>query len=225
MQVKEDSKLVNHQGQHQRPTFITVLPTFGMIPVEHHIATLRMANPTNARSSIFSVKGEEIGKARNAAVEAILGMEILPEFIFFFGDDMIPEWDALVKLYAEAVKGQWDVLSALYFMKQDGVPNPILWRDSKSGALQEGIDYQLGETVISDIAGLDFTLIRPEIFFSISKPWFKTGPTESPDGEGFWTHTEDSWFARKARLEAEAKIGVCTDVRVAHLDVVTGELY
>jgi hypothetical protein len=225
MQVKEDSKLVNHQGQHQRPTFITVLPTFGMIPVEHHIATLRMANPANARSSIFTVKGEEIATARNMAVEAILRMEFIPEFIFFFGDDMVPEWDALIKLYQEAVQGQWDVLSALYFAKRDDVPFPILWRESKSGFLEEGIDYVLGEAAISDIAGMDFTLIRPEIFHKISKPWFKTGPTAVENGETFWTHTEDAWFSRKAIEEANVRIGVHTGVRVAHLDVQTGELY
>lgn len=225
MQVKENSELINRQGQHQRPTFITVLPTFGMIPVEHHIATLRMANPTNARSSIFTVKGEEIAGARNMAVEAILNMEVLPEYIFFFGDDMIPEWDALVKLYDEAVKGKWDVLAALYFMKADGVPRPIMWRESGSGCLQEGIDYQLGEVVLSDVAGMDFTLIRPEIFYKISKPWFKTGPTPDADGLSFWTHTEDSFFCRKAIQEANARIGVHTGVRVAHLCTQTGELY
>lgn len=225
MKVKENTKLIHKQGEHKRASFITVLPTFGMIPVEHHIATLRLANPMNAKSEIITIKGEEIADARNYAVQQILQRRVLPEFIFFYGDDMIPEWNALINLYKEAVDGQWDIISALYYMKQDGIPAPIMWREDMTDSLIEGIHYKLGEVVLSDVAGMDFTLIRPELFHKISYPYFKTGPTQNEETGSVWIHTEDSFFCRKCKIEAQLKIGVHTGVRVAHLDINTGEIF
>ncbi len=247
VQLKPDNELISYVGSHKRPAFLTIIPTLGWVSIEFHMAALRLAMPANARSSAIqamhtpvdfphpkairgelegkSIKGEEIGKARNWAARLALSMNPLPEFFFFFGDDMIPDAMALVALYDEAVKGRWDVLSALYHIKMPySEPVPILWREEMSGYMMAGRDYQIGETVVSDICGMDFTLIRPEILKRMTEPYFLTGPQQDANGivENF---TEDAFFCAKAKRQAHAKMGVCTAVRVGHLDTFTGEVY
>lgn len=210
---------------HKRPTMTVGIPTFGMVPIEFYISSQRMLTPINARMENIIIRGEEVGVAREMIAQRVLKSLNPSEFILFLGDDMIPHWDALVLLYEEAVKGNWDVLGALYFIKQDGaIPMPILWRDDVVGYLKEGIHYNLGEVAISDIVGMDFTLVRTDSLKKMQPPYFKTGPTENTQNKAVWYHTEDSWFCRKAKA-AGLKIGVHTGVRVAHLDIKTGEVY
>lgn len=214
------------QGDFKRPTFLKVLPTFGKLDISFHVAAQRLMMPANALVEALTIVGEEVGIARNKAMEKVLNLpeSHRPDFIFFYGDDMIPGYDALLKLWDIARKDPtWDILACLYYIKQDVYPVPILWRDEIPGFLEEGKHYQLGETVASDICGMDFTLIRPKIFEKIIPPWFKTGPTETATG-GVWLHTEDAWCVRKVK-DAGGKIGVATSVRVGHLDIRTGEIY
>lgn len=214
------------QSDFKRPVFLKVLPTFGKIDIAFHVAAQRLISPTNAVMEALTIVGEEIGFARNKAIEIVLNMPKgqRPEFIFFYGDDMIPQYDALLKLWDIARKDPtWDILAALYYIKQDFYPVPLLWRDEIPGYLEEGNHYQVGETVLSDICGMDFTLIRPEIFEKIVPPWFRTGPSQTESG-GVWVHTEDAWCVRKVK-DAGGKVGVATSVRVGHLDVRTGEIY
>lgn len=225
MHVKETSNLIDKQGMHKRPAFLTILPSFGMVPLEFHIAAMRLATPMNARSSIFSIKGEEIGTARNFAVEAFLQANDLPEYFFMYGDDMIPDWDALIVLYEEAVRGKWDALSALYHIKVEGAPTPILWREGMNGPMRAGVHFRPGEVVPSDIVGLDFTLIRPEVFRKMSKPYFLTGPKRDETTGAIDYFTEDAYFSAKLKHEAQGKIGVHTGVRCNHMDVKTGEIF
>lgn len=236
MQVAEDTKTVDIESGHKRPAFVYVMLTFGMVPVEHYVSALRLARPLNCKMdmmieklpSMRTIKRVEVGKARDLICREILAYPLhqRPEYIFFFGDDMVPEWWHLVKLYEDAVAGDWDIVAGLYYVKQDLVPQPVLWRENMNGTLVEGRDYKIGEIVLSDIAGMDFTLIRPEILEKMTPPFFKTGPTEIPNSpDKYWLHTEDGWFCRKAKYEARAKIGVHTGIRVAHIDTNTGEVY
>ncbi len=222
MRVTEGNVVIS---SHRRPTFLKVLPTFGKLDIAFHIASERLIMPVNALVESFTLVGEEIGMARNKAVEFVLNRpkEKRPEFIFFFGDDMIPQYDALIRLWEIMRKETWDILSALYYVKQDFYPTPILWRDEIPGYLREGEHYQLGETVETDICGFDFTLCRPEIFEKVGPPWFKTGPTTTNRG-GIWVHTEDVWAVKKVQ-EVGGKVGVATSIRVGHLDTNTGEVY
>lgn len=210
-------------GTHKRPTFLKVLPTFGKLDVAFHVAAQRLIMPVNALVNAMTIVGEEVGAARQKACDYILNMNPRPEYLFFFGDDMIPQFDALINLWEIMRKETWDVLAALYYIKSDWMPIPILWRDEIPGVLEEGVHYTLGETVEADICGMDFTLIRPEILEKMEPPFFKTGPTTF-EGGGVWVHTEDAYFVRKVK-DAGGRVGVATSVRVAHLDVYSGELY
>lgn len=220
MRLTEEPEVV--QGDHTRASFLVAIPSLGMVPIEFCVALARLQMPVNCKSSSMVVTKTEVGLAREYVAEHVLSMKDRPEYILFLGDDMLPPWDGVVKLYQEMKTGKWDVLAGLYFIKQD-LPVPIIWRDNIEGWLEPYIHYQPGEVVDVDVCGMDFTMIRPEIFSKMSKPWFKTGPTEFNKGNIVY-HTEDVWFCHYAK-KAGARIGVHTDVRVGHLLSSTGEVY
>ena len=223
MRVNKESMII--RGSHKRPVFLKVLPTFGKIDITFLLACERMMTPVNSIIEAITIVGKEIGDARNNAIDFVLSRpkDKRPDYIFFLGDDIIPGPLSLICLYEIIKKGQWDILSALYYVKEDFYPIPLLWREEIPGLLVEGKHYKLGETVESDICGFDFTLCRPEIFEKIEYPWFRTGPTIN-ESRGIWLHTEDVW-AVKGCQKAGGKVGVATSVRVGHLDVNTGEVY
>lgn len=222
-------------GCHQRCHIMMAIPSLGMVPIEFMFAAMRMQMPMNGQVFQHIVKGMEVGKARNKAVEAIMMMkkEERPKYLFFLGDDMLPEWDAFIKLYDTMESEQWDMLTGLYHLKQEP-PTPLMWRDNIVGAMKPGRDFVMGDRVRVDMTGLDFTLIRVSLLEQITDPWFKTGPSKrvvldevlAPyiSQESVAAHTEDAWFMKKAKALG-AKMGVHTGVAVSHLDVKTGTIY
>lgn len=222
-------------GSHQRCHIMMSIPTLGMVPIEFMFAAMRMQMPINGQVAQHVVKMKEVGDARNKAVQDLMSMakKDRPKYLFFLGDDMLPEWDAFVRLYETMEEEKWDVLTGLYFWKGEP-PTPLIWRDNHVGRMIAGRDYTVGDRVWVDLTGLDFTLIRTELLEKISDPWFKTGPslrTELPDAlepyidrKSVVMHTEDAWFCQKAK-KFGAKMGVHTGVRVSHIQVSTGNVY
>lgn len=222
-------------GAHQRCHIMMAIPTLGMVPIEFMFASMRMQMPMNGQVYQHIVKGMEVGKARNKAVEAIMMMkkEERPRYLFFLGDDMMPEWDSFVRLYEAMEVEKWDMLTGLYYLKSEP-PTPLMWRDDIVGAMQPTRDFTVGERVRVDMTGLDFTLIRVSLLEQITDPWFKTGPSlrvtldnvlePHINQESVTAHTEDAWFMKKAKVIG-GKMGVHTGVRVSHLDVKTGNIY
>ena len=221
-------------GNHKRATFLVCLLTLGFVPIEYHIASSRLAYPLNGRANSVVVKRYEVGKARDYCVENLLKMpeEMRPDYMFFFGDDMIPEYDGLIKLYAEMATGKWDVLTGLYYLKMDD-PVPLTWRVGTLGYIYPGKHYKIGDVIDVDITGMDFTLISTEFLLKMQReiepPYFKTGPGELPYAEYFEkneyvTYTEDVYFLAKVR-KCGGRIGVHTGVKVGHYDVNTGMIF
>lgn len=227
-------------GSHQRCHIMCTILTLGKVPIEFLVGFGRMQMPINGQVFQHVIKGFEVGRGRNMAVEHIMSIpkEERPQWLFFLGDDMIPPWDGFVKLYEEAEANKWDCLTGLYFWKGEP-PTPLVWRHEKIGRMQPGKDFKVGDVVWVDLTGLDFTLIRVSTLERFAaeypgQPFFKTGPSlrkGMPDSirkyarpESVVTHTEDVWFYGKLR-EMGCKIGVHTGVRVAHLDVNSGAIY
>jgi hypothetical protein len=222
-------------GAHQRCHIMMAIPSLGMVPIEFMFASMRLQMPMNGQVFQHIVKGMEVGKARNKAVEAIMMMkkEERPKYLFFLGDDMLPEWDAFIKLYEAMESEKWDMLTGLYHLKQEPA-TALMWRDNIVGAMKPGRDFVLGERVRVDMTGLDFTLIRVSLLEQITDPWFKTGPSKrvildeslgpNISEESVAAHTEDAWFMKKAKALG-AKMGVHTGVLIPHLDVKTGAIY
>jgi hypothetical protein len=236
MRFQKESKVEDMiLGSHQRCHIMMAIPTLGMVPIEFMFAAMRMQMPINGQVFQHIVKGMEVGEARNKAVEAIMLMkkDDRPRYLFFLGDDMIPEWDAFVRLYEMMEEEKWDVLTGLYFWKGEP-PTPLVWRNDHVGRMIPGKDFTMGERVWVDLTGLDFTLIRVSLLEAMEGPWFKTGPslrTEMPEAlepyiqvHSVVMHTEDAWFCSKAR-KLSAKMGVHTGVRVSHMDVKSGSVY
>jgi len=222
MRVSTETKIEDIKlGSMQRPNILVAIPTLGSVPIEFVIGCMRMSMPSNGTCPLLTVKGMEIGIARNFIVEQAYKMTPRPKYIFMLGDDMIAPWNGLIELYEEMERGQWDLLTGLYYVKQEP-PTPLLRRDGV-GWLKAGIHFEVGEVVWVDLTGLDFTLIRTDLFEKLTKPYFKTGPTLEDDGS-INNHTEDFWMMRQAR-KVGARIGVHTGVRIAHLDVKTGAIY
>src|SRR5688500_4810400 len=149
MRIPESSKLEDMiLGSHQRCHIMLAIPTLGMVPIEFMFAAMRMQMPINGQVFQHIVKGMEVGKARNKAVEDLMAMkkEDRPKYLFFLGDDMIPEWDAFVKLYEACEEEKWDVLTGLYFWKGEP-PTPLIWRDDHVGRMVPGKDFKIGERV------------------------------------------------------------------------------
>jgi hypothetical protein len=211
------------------------LPTLGMVPIEFMFATGRLQMPINGCVFQHIVKKMEVGEARNKAAMDLMMIpkENRPEYLFFLGDDMIPDWNAFSTLYETMVEEKWDVLTGLYHMKGEP-PTPLVWRDNHVGRMRPGIDFKIGERVWVDLTGLDFTLIRTSLLENMTPLYFKTGPSlrlEIPDRlepyidpKSIVAHTEDVWFCSKAKLLG-AKMGVHSGVRVGHFDVKTDAIY
>lgn len=238
MRFQKEAKIEDIDvGSHKRSYIMLCIPTLGMVSIKFMFAAMRMQMPTNGQVFQHIIEGMEVGEARNKAVEDLMGIpkEERPKYLFFLGDDMIPEWDAFVKLYEAMEEEQWDMLTGLYHLKGEPV-TPLMWRDDHVGRMKAGKDFVLGERVRVDLTGLDFTLIRVELLEKIKSPWFKTGPSTYSEmynvdvlepyieSGGFVSHTEDAWFLQKAK-QFGAKIGVHTGVRVSHLDVKSGSVY
>ncbi len=216
---KEGPKIIT--GSHRRAHFLIAIPTLGMVPIEFVIAFARLQMPVNAKANSMVVTKTEVAVARNHVAEYALSMKPRPHYVIFIGDDMIPPWDGVIKLWQEMLTEKWDVLSGLYFIKQD-LPIPIIWRRDVPGYLEPFKHYTPGEIVWVDICGMDFTIIKTEVFEKIEKPWFETGPGKI-DGKLTY-YTEDVFFCDKVR-KAKLNIGVHTDIRVGHLFHKTGEVY
>lgn len=225
-----DKETVILKGTHKRPTFLVGIPTLGIVSINFHIAAQRLQMPVNALVESMVVINEEIGNAREQMAQYYISLpeSKRPQYLFFLGDDMLPEWDSLINLWKAMKDSSYDVMAGLYYLKSDP-PVPILWKTEIDGQLEEGKHFKLGEIVDSDICGMDFTLIRPEALRKMKPPYFLTGPTPATDDEGnktggVWTHTEDAYFCRKL-IEAGGKVGVHTGVRIGHMDIHTGQIY
>lgn len=221
-------------GSHQRCYIMMCIPTLGMVPIEFLFTAARMQMPINGQVFQHIIKGMEIGKARDKAVHDLLAMgKEKPKYLFFLGDDMIPEWNSFVRLYEAMEEEEWDVLTGLYYMKGEP-PTPLVWRDDHIGRMKPNVHFKVGERVRIDLTGLDFTLIRVSLLEKMTPPYFKTGPSlraEIPtplepyiEPKSIIMHTEDVWFFQKAK-QLGAKCGVHSGVRVGHMDIKSGAIY
>lgn len=235
MRIKPETRIEDIEiGGHRRPHIeMCVLCENGMMPSKFWLASSRLAMPINGQVSLQMIEGFEVGIARNMAVEEVLKRpeKDQPRYLFFFGDDMIPAYDGMIKLHEEIEQGEWDCLTGLYYMKGDP-PTPLTWRDDRVGRLRPGRDFQKGEVIWVDLTGLDFTLLRTSMLRKMEKefgpPYFKTGPSTRRDENnslvGIVTHTEDTWFYGRVK-KLGGTIGVHTGVRVGHYNKNTGALY
>ncbi len=215
-------------GSHQRPTYLMGVPTFGTMDWRFWQSTIRLASPMNSIAQLMTVCRKEVGEARQDIADYYMRQSPRPSYLFFLGDDMLPPWDGLIRLWDEMELGHWDVLSGLYYLKCEP-PTPCAWRTGASGPMIPGRDFSPGEVISVDVCGLDFCLIRPEVFEAIGPPpWFQTEvrftQTDANGNGAMQKSTEDGFFMAKVRA-ARKRIGLHTGIRIGHLHVGTGMVY
>ncbi len=225
MRMPVDTQVI--EGSHMRATFLLGLPSLGTVSTKFVVAFSRLQMPVNCAANSMVVERMEVGVARSYIAEQYLKMDPRPRYLFFLGDDMLPPWDGLVRLWEEMETGRWDILSGLYYLKSEP-PSPLMRRVGITGPLLPDVHWKPGDVVPVDICGMDFVLIRPEVFEAITTPYFKTGfeftPTDLNGNGNIGMHTEDTYFLKKVR-EHKFRIGVHTGVRVGHFDAKSGMIY
>ena len=179
------------------------------ITVEWHRHRQSLGFPTNIQFYEIPADGMEIGDARNHAAK--VAMEHNAEFLFFIDSDVLIQWDGLQKLLMRARHyPDHDIFTGIYCTK--GLSQePLIYKVDGEGPCW---DWTVGDLVF-DLAscGMGCCLIRMSLFEKLefdedTKPWFFTPNDRKQTPTGFETNrgTEDIFFCRRARNEADAKI-------------------
>jgi hypothetical protein len=168
-------------------------------------------------------------------------------FVLSMEDDNIPKSDAVLKLLAAiytcpdcgkdiADVEQWtcpeghrgfDAVSGLYFTKSIP-PRPMAYGNPKNGPddfAPQSVKQAVADGTVLEVNGIAMgcAIWRKELFRKVSQPWFETVQTDSAAGTG--GNTQDLYFCKKAKDEADARFGVHCGVKVAHLNTKTGEIF
>lgn len=198
------------------------------ITVQWHRARTSLALGTNCNFIQLFEDGKEVGVARDSAARRCLAHNPQPKYLFFLDDDVLPMWDAYVKLlYRLETHPEFDVAAGVYTVK--GWHDPLIYQDEGCGPYW---DWALGDLLTTQQHGIKathmgLTLIRVELFQRMldkgivndDVPFFKT----IKEAGGGWTRsgTEDLYFYRLAR-EVGCNIIVDTSVMAGHIDKNTG---
>ena len=164
--------------------------------------------------------GKGIDEARNES--ARIASDNKADFLFFLDWDVIPHPQTLHQLVQRALnEPDIDVFSGVYCCRHRDWPAPLVYFGDD---YKIGYDWTVGDLLTTgehDLSGfgMGLTLIRPSLFAKLDpipgKPWFHTSKGE----------TEDLYFLKRARREANAKFLVDTSLLAWHIDPDTGVAY
>lgn len=223
---------------HRKITLPTGEQIIDTITVDWHRRRMALSFPTNVVTIEYFIDGLEIGDARTGVAYKCLQHDPKPTFLFFLDDDVLPDYDAVTKLYAHA---RWnpdhDIFAGVYCCKGQHPSDPLIYAGDGEGGFW---DWALGDVLTSETHGISavhmgLTLIRTSLFQRMldagvvndKVPFFKTeekqqwrvnGALRSRQG------TEDIHFARLAR-QVGAKFLVDTSVLAGHIDKNLGIIY
>lgn len=204
------------------------------VTVEWQRRRAALSFPTNTVAIEFFADGMEIGAARDGVVRRCLEHKPQPEFVFFLDDDVLPDYDALTKLYAHAKwRPNHDIFCGVYCCKYQSPADPLIYAGDGNGGFW---DWAIGDILTTETHGITschmgLTLIRTSLFqrmlsFGI-EPFFKTTEDTKERVNGTlrsWQGTEDIWFCSQA-AKVGAKILVDTSVLAGHIDKQRGVTY
>jgi hypothetical protein len=164
--------------------------------------------------------GFEVGEAYNKAVQMIFAEPKLAniKYMLTWEDDVIPQPDALLKLYETQIKTGADVVSALYWNKgEDG--QPMIYGDINDPVPNFRPQKPVKDGIIECYGtGMGFTLYDLDQFKTkVPGPnWFET-VAEWQQGEGVRQATQDLEYAYKLS-KAGGKFVVNCAAKAAHYD-------
>lgn len=214
----------------------------GMIPDLVHQSLIALQKPPNHPVASRFIRGDEVGRGYNRAIQSILDDPQLRNFawVLTHEDDNILPANALLCLLQTAFKGGFDAVGGLYYMKGPHAIPMAFGRPGQVDAagsmdftprnLTEAIlaanDLSDGNTeYVVPVNGLacGCTLWRLDLFREIQAPWFTTFTRFDNHGT-IEAMTQDIAFCKKL-VDAGKTLAVDCRVRVGHLDVNDGQVY
>lgn len=201
-----------------------------MVSVEWQRARAALVMPTNYNLIEVFVDGEEVGDARNYAVQRVMEHTPRPKYLFFLDYDVIVPPDAITKLVFRAEQfPDRDIFAGVYCSK-GSPPEPLLYEGDGLGCYW---DWAIGD-LLFNITGvhMGLTLIRTSLFDKLQRdekhPLFLTEDTVEvkPTGVCRRRGTEDLYFCRRLREEIDGeRILIDTSVLAPHLNHATRVQY
>lgn len=223
--LEESIVRVDNSKMYEDQSTIIICPTRGVFPTRVVQSWMKLMKPMNQNSAgpIFA-ECMKVDKAYEALIEYILNNEYLNKFkyILTIEEDNLPPSDGLLKLLETIGKGEYDVVSGLYWGKgENGFPM-IFGNPDTPG------DYRPQKPMVGTVQqanglGMGFNLFKLEMFRNIPKPWFKTVQEKNENGEDR-AQTQDIYFYDKAG-KLGYKFACDTRVLVGHYDSKTDIVY
>jgi hypothetical protein len=147
-----------------RKNLLIVTPTLGIVRMEWAIGRYGQAMPCNwtAASATLGIGNVVpmhylVADAQNLGCEEVINKGY--EWLLLWEDDVIPPFDALLRLNIHIKKGDIPIVSGLYFTK--GIfSEPILYRGNGGGCFE---DFKMGELVWASGVPTGFLLIHSSI--------------------------------------------------------------
>jgi predicted SAM-dependent methyltransferase len=207
------------------------------ITVEWHRHRNALALPTNINTIEFFADRMEVGVAREGVARRCLEHDPRPEYVFFLDWDVLPDIDALTKLFFRLqTHPDIDMACGVYCLKGGRPADPLIYAGFGVGPYWDWAIGDLLTTASHGITGIHMglTLIRTSLFQRMldagvvneETPFFQTthemkkvnGVVQTRQG------TEDLWFCALAE-KVGCQIMVDTSVLAGHIDKRTGIIW
>lgn len=197
------------------------IPTlFRPITIQWALAFKALNPPINFNVNFAIIPNLPVDEARNRIAKQAL--ESKAKYIFFQDDDTVPPAHALRQLIMRMENTpDAGVVGGIYFTKSKPAA-PLVFRGNGAGSYW---DWKVGEFFQVSGLGMGCTLIKTEIFNSLSSPWFRTVDTdlfvEGINHAEQWT--EDLYFCKKVLEETDFKIYADAGILCEHHDATQGK--
>ena len=162
---------------------------------------------------LITVRGVRVAQARNLIVEEVEKMK--PDYVFFLDTDHIVQDNALDLLVQDLEEENFDCISGLIHKRLSDL-TAVGYKIEEDGSfLKLFFSEELDRTYLADICAFGCTLMKAELFNSISKPIFKDTNEKTKSGEDH-NFRSDINFCR-ALHKQDKQVGIDTRVKVGHI--------
>lgn len=196
------------------PLIALAVPTFGKVSIAWAQAFKHLGGPLGSNCVELSpVIGQSVDKARNLLMQSAIDNGC--DYIFFLGDDVIPQGDAIIRLLRRLQDNpEIDMVTGMYWTKM-WPTSPYIWRGMQRGPY---LDWKFGEFFEVDFAGCDCLLVRlSSEMKELGPEWFSLDWSWDEQPAPQLLATEDFYFYTKAR-EKGMKLWCDTLVQCIHED-------
>jgi hypothetical protein len=194
--VGQGQRITKNLGTHTRRILIGI-PTLGVIRYEWHMHDKGQTIPINWQAGSVTVThypesiagiGFQVADAQNIVVDAAVKDHY--EWMLLYEDDVLPPFDAYMRLAQHMEAGTCPIVSGLYYSK--GSPSwPLLFRGRGNGSFT---DFTIGKPVWVDGVPTGFLLIHSSIFKHM---WQESPAYQLPDGKKVrqvFKTPRESWY-------------------------------